>query len=394
MSELRSSSEPRLQTLAAFAALGVGVMLAAGACRDVVAGDSVDAAAELCERLSACFPDAPSCDELASELSQAPTADRQTSLASFGKLQCLDGGCGESRSCLDLPAFCETQGAPCEGRLDCCDWSYGLAACGASGKCCKTDGASCSSDEECCAGECLRVAEDISTCGGVLCKKVGADCDSAAECCTGHCLDGSCSLLDCFQRDEACETTDQCCREEVQLDDNVLVVVQLECNDGICSLPAQPACAQANQPCDPLGAGCCEGQGSCQSLGDGLPVCSTCAPALFECSQDADCCSGRCLEAVNGNVCAALDCVDEGSCQLPTDCCNGICEFEAADVGNCSACLKSCHNPCDAGGALKPNCEGLNPSAFNQVLQNDAVCECQWDGICAAQYAELAGTCG
>jgi hypothetical protein len=384
-------SELRLRTLAAFMALGVGFALAAGACRDVVAGDSVDAAAELCARLTDCFPDAPSCEGLASELSNAAQTDREQSLASFGELECLSGGCGASRSCLDLPAFCELENEPCQNRFDCCNWSYGLASC-ESGACCKTDGASCSSDNECCDGKCLPVGPYVATCGGVLCKNIDKSCDSGGECCSGHCLNGSCSLVDCFQREEPCETTDQCCREEVQLA-STLVVVQLECNDGVCSLPAQPTCAQANEPCIPEGEGCCEGQGSCQIVLGGLSVCSTCAPALGECSQDFDCCSGRCLEGMAGSVCAAEDCVDEGNCQLPTDCCNGVCVFAATGVGSCAPCLKTCHNPCDQGDPIASDCDGVDASALTVVLQNDPTCECQWDGICAGQYAELVGAC-
>lgn len=390
-------SELRLRTLAAFAALGAGVVLAFGACRDVVAGDSVDAAAELCERLSACFPDAPSCDALATELSSAEVDARRLTLASFGNLQCLSGGCGETRSCLDLPAFCEVQGASCEDRFDCCDWSYGLATCSSDGECCKTDGASCSDDLECCAGQCLEVAEDIKTCGGVLCKKVNASCDSAAECCTGHCLDGICSLLDCFQRGEACETTDQCCREEVQLEDQVLVVVQLECSEGICSLPVQPTCSQANEPCDPLGQGCCEGQGSCQSFDGSVAVCSTCRPANVECAQDGECCSGHCVDGPtsgSSRVCAAEDCVNAGACNLPSDCCNGLCQLTSAGVGGCSPCLKGCHNPCDPGDPISDECGLADESALAEVLKADPTCECQWDGICASQYAERVGSCG
>ena len=213
-------------------------------------------------------------------------------------------------------------------------------------------------------------------------------------CCTGHCLDGRCSLLDCFQRGEACETTDQCCREEVQLNDDVLVVVQLECSEGICSLPAQPTCSQANEPCDPLGQGCCEGQGSCQSFDGVVSVCSSCLPAAVECAQDGECCSGLCVEGAGSSVCVALGCVDLGACNLPSDCCTGVCELTSVGVGSCEQCLKSCHNPCDPGEPISRQCQGLVESAFDEVLQNDPTCECQWDGICASQYAELVGTCG
>jgi hypothetical protein len=371
--------------LLAFCLLGMTAALA-GSCRDVVAGDSTNAVADFCGRLSDCDSafDTVACRDIEERFESATDGEKSAALARLGG-ECLLQHCGIVRSCLDDDAFCLGESARCERDSDCCDFSLGYQACGVllggNPSCCAKRGRLCNGEETCCPPErCLPVVgeKDVFTCGGVVCAEVDDVCSTPNDCCTGLCADGVC-VKDCVADNERCEDVGDCCTPDAEC---VALV------DG-----GTPVCRPKPKPCEELE---CFPPTVCDcQLEFGEPLCgdadprSCCLPPNADCSQGYDCCSGHCELVGAQYVCMMNGCKPEDEpCGGPLECCSGFCD-PASSLCEESGCSVDCEaSPCGTGGGKK-TCSypgGPEATALAQVLAQDPYCRCEWDSVCVTAY--------
>lgn len=360
-----------------------------GACRDVVAGDGIDAARELCELLENCYGDDAvfgSCEAFASKLEQAPAATRQSFLAELDLGKCLES-CPAARQCMDVLPYCGESPA-CDDELDCCGWSEGTSAC-ESGRCCSPLGIACDDSADCCQGTC-----DNGTCGGRPCSTIDEACDTGDECCSGICREGVCAIRDCALVAEACSLgTDCCAAEEQGYEPGTLV----ECTNGACSPILDQPCQEEFLPCDPGVIECCPNY---QCIPDGVDgfYCSSggvCA-ILGESCDGVPCCDGVCdTESFPPFCVPPTECLpDLETCGTDVDCCSGYCQKgqPTNPTGQCAPCFgNSClHNPCDSGDPMVPEaCEDAIAECVGIVTQIDSWCRCtEWDSLCVGRAME------
>jgi hypothetical protein len=413
----RGSSVGRRSVQRSLATVGLlGGLIIAPACRDLVAGDNLDALARFCERLDDCTPDSDAslCSDLAGRFERADPELQASALARLGT-ECLDGHCGVVVGCADEEPFCVSQGSGCERDSDCCDATLGYFACGVrllsaaesgdqtpAGNCCAKRGRPCDASDDCCAPErCSEVNTGdgvVTTCGGVICQEVGEPCSTAGDCCTGSCL-GEVCVTGCVPLGGPCAgDASACCVEEGR---------EVEClftpdpepgqpPKSFCALKPPPECSFSGQECSGEG-GCCDPREVCDVVEGNLQEC--CLPAKADCGQDYECCSGECALVGAQFVCTQNPCVaDEQPCTEPTDCCTGYCD-PVAQICADPSCPTDCNaSPCDVGPG-KADCtlaDPLSEQALQEVLSEDVVCRCDWDSFCVTAFdaKTMGSVCG
>ncbi len=355
------------------------------ACRDVVAGNGVDAARELCELLEDCYPDDVifgGCDAFVSKLEDAPTATRQSFLAGLDLEKCGES-CPAARQCMDAAPFCGA--SSCDDELDCCGWSAGSKNCD-QGRCCAPLGLDCKADGDCCVGTC-----DDGTCGGRPCATIDEACDTGDECCSGICRDDVCTKRDCALAGEGCSLPTDCCPAEEQgYEPGTL----MECDSGTCTPILMQACQEEFFPCDPGIIDCCV-PFVCITDVTNESYCSSgvdCAPLGAECLGQP-CCEGECLNSTDPPTCQPpMECLNDADiCSFDFECCSGFCEKTQPTnpTGVCSQCWgASCnHDPCTSGDPLLFElCDPVYADCVAIVSQIDSWCRCrQWDSLCTSE---------
>lgn len=419
---------------AAWLLVSAASALIAGACRDLVTDDVVDAETQLCGRLEACA--IPGCDRVETFFASARDDRVDVLLATFEAFGC-DAGCADAPICLDLDGICSPPGESCETDALCCGASGGEARCGAvvrSGErveatCCAGLGVPCTRNDDCCALEdgrpmlCeLPEGGDVRTCGGApACSLLGSPCVEGAECCSGTCEDGVCDRIRCVPSGAPCVEGEDCCNGSE------------ECNGVVCTTPVncdierreECPCGLADQPCTP-GApnACCVAEDVCVPVDDGA-VCApaSCLPVGGECVADETCrCGGErpnavCLAiASTGDgvkrTCQVLACTlgEGGPCDDEQRCCASsglVCDAEPGAMGSCvrdcepSSCERDPFlfgppitpldllDPSDQGDAA---CVAVATCA-EAVCAEDAYCCCQlWDEFCVEAAEDIAKT--
>jgi hypothetical protein len=365
----------------------------AGACRDVVVGDGIDAASELCELLENCYGDEAvfgGCDAFVAMLQDAPASTRQAFLTGLDLEACL-ASCPAALGCMDASPYCGVADA-CDAKVDCCGWTVGTSAC-EGGACCAPQGAACGEETVCCRGECTD-----GVCGDRPCLKVGELCDEGGSCCSQICRDGVCAKLDCALVEEACNTPGDCCPAEEQGYEPGTIV---ECLEGFCVPLLDQPCELEGFPCDPATPGyCCPGL-DCQDDGLGSFQCTGvlgCAEIGSSCLTAPCCGNGICNVELGDPICEAQSTctVDMGPCFGDLECCSTWCEAEGTDTpGYCATCNgNACtHDVCTTGDPLVPAfCSPIEADCVAQVTDADPWCRCnEWDSICVNGAANLCG---
>lgn len=372
-------------------------------CRNVVVGDSVAVASELCGLIEECYgSEAPSCAEVEAALRGADAQVVASYLNGFDADVCL-GSCADARACLDAEPLCGS--GECEGELDCCGWSRGEAACGgrlpeAAGKCCLPDGIACDKDDQCCDSPCRRAGDDKSgkrTCGGSECTPIDGGCSENAECCSEVCIDGTCHIRDCVPLFEPCKGTEDCCPAPP----NAMAISQpIECRDGSCQPAPGGDCAPYGEVCTLDGAvTCCDGVFCVPAVTQDFGQCGVepCRPDYFGCEAHEQCCSGYC-DSSSGTCGGGLYCtVDGNPCTAPIECCSQVCvDFVCGPSVGCAD--PGCHDICTEGPPMIPGtCPNVaNSWCIDQVVSIDSFCSCQgWDSICVSEvYTFCQIDCG
>ncbi len=400
----RRSSAKRL----AWLVLSVGTAFGGAACRDVVAGQSDDLAADLCETLAACTGSCP-----ASVSEPGAVRDGQLDDPAWASLLAYDtridcaASCASARKCLDHEPFCSPARNGCEADSDCCRSTVGLALC-EGGACCLAAGAPCTQGEEdgCCADA---PCAANGRCGGVECTlsrdEVGDDesvCVSSLECCSNRCESGHCVALSCAPLGAACKTDTDCCSQTDA--DGQIVQPRCDGTTGLCIDDDVSSC-DVCQPVEDPALNCCLGQDQfCYVLVDGTSHCGdkTCSPLLGDCSSDGDCCPlggapGYCDLTGVPHCAAPLPMCDlvGTACTGDAECCTGLCAAGVcADSNNCAEA--TCHSGCQLGGPLTPldvTC-GPDPACVSAVCAAQPSCCCQeWGPTCRLLFLTECGAC-
>lgn len=379
------------------------LVLAVGSCTSVLNLDEyANVAQEMCSLLDHCYESNQNLtcvSNLEGHLNQATSPVRAEWLASFTGYDCLDS-CSATRRCLDTAPLCAYAG-PCAADEDCCGSLSGHAAC-TEGVCCATRGSSCTSDASCCngAGACDPVEH---TCGGTHCAEASEQCKLDVDCCSKICNHGVCSLTTCNKNLFECLVDEDCC--------------STFCDPTTHRCDALPTCAKLDEECT-VDTDCCLGR-SCKIPSGAIKgTCSdeVCFTGLVDCSDDGQCCSGRCDRTGFFCVPACLkegaDC-DQGQCcagqctggTCAGECSTGFCN-EASDccTHSCTAhaCAAACnpvtnHDLCTTGGPIAVSPE--NEACLEATCKVDEYCCCgAWDEVCIAitqtLSAECLGICG
>lgn len=208
--------------------------------------------------------------------------------------------CGSA--CVDTsadPANCGSCGTTCGGGGIC-----------VAGSCqtCLIDYASCSSGGQCCSGYCAIYGASgnqcqpcsATICSGFSCTDLWADdfnCGSCGNQCPSgtYCWAGQCQS-DCFPPYVGgCTSNAQCCDTTAYCHPSSVCVgcAGTICGEGLCvDLATDPIhCGACNHLCG-VGEYCY------------LANCVTCTPPGFDCTSDADCCTGTCQSfGASGSAC-------------------------------------------------------------------------------------------
>jgi hypothetical protein len=405
--------------------------LLAGACRDLVTDEVIDAEARLCAQLTAC--DIDGCGDVSTFFASGDDPSVDMFLGEFVARGC-DGGCGDAPLCLDFPGICRGPGQPCTTDAACCGSTGREARCqplpeegSAQGAraCCVGLGVACLADEDCCAldggqpVECTHpegAARGVLTCGGAPpCDTLGEACTTGDECCSGTCVDGACDRVRCVQTGARCEAGDTCCSASEQ------------CVGGTCQAPPEcPGdgcpCGEKDDACTPGASGTCCDALLCVPTGSGGATCASpdCLPFGADCASDDACrCGGArpgaaCLEVASGGAgaqrtCQPLACepVEGNPCGAGRSCCASAgleCSAGAGDLGTCvPACEpSSCErDPFAFGPPITPESRLDEPTPGSVCAASaacaEAVCELDpycccflWDEICVAAAEALS----
>lgn len=344
-------------------------------CRDV--GDDCAASVECCSL--SCVDDA--CGDIC-------VADGLTCGADGA---CCSGGC-DNGVCQALNRACFTSGNPCSGNRECCSGLCESGLCSLKSSFCTQEGDICARSEDCCSQTCVLLeGEKVGTCeaaptGPSFCSSgiAGSLCEDCNDCCSRLCVPfgehglSVCALAKgCRQTGELCADDLDCCGGDPDAAlpgaGNVTCEKRSDGQWGICRnavscSPQGNVCHIQDYACGVSAAAnkCCSVDGSdgvCRLDDDGVPRCdglgSTCQLEGDDCATNGDCCSGRCLPAVDG----ALHCQQSGACveaedpcTATSECCPTMwCLREAGGAfGHCSQegavdCVME-GQLCDAGG--------------------------------------------
>lgn len=138
---------------------------------------------------------------------------------------------------------------------------------------------------------------DVGPDAGAACTQLEEPCDSPTECCSGVCSEGFCALLP----GESCENSNQCSHGE--------------CYDGVCvqcKKQLGQTCGESFNACCTSAQAICTWYGSC-AYPPGVPcatkyecstkmclnnICDDCRQAGIGCTEDANCCSGVCMDGL------------------------------------------------------------------------------------------------
>ncbi len=360
-------------------------------CRELVVGDGIDAASELCDYVRRCYGDERvfgGCDRFASILEGAPEPTRVGFLAEIDLETCL-ASCPAALACLDVSPYC-AQAEPCGEARDCCGWSDGLSRC-SGGSCCVPLGAPCAAEGDCCEGIC-----EGGVCGGRPCLNNAQPCEYGEECCSGVCRDGACDKKDCSFDGEPCALPTDCCPAEPG--------TMNTCETGVCQKVGVVSCQGELEPCEPMGGAlvCCDGL-TCQDDGMGAVCRSACADTGQECAITPCCGDGVCDASTDPPFCAPpVVCLDTFvPCLQSYECCSGYClkPDPTQPAGTCDECLESdcSHSVCTTGGPMAPEaCAMQGYDCIVAVTSFDPFCRCTgWDSTCLSYLPELCpGVCG
>jgi len=372
--------------------------LSVSSCRDVIGSGDLDAVAELCATLRACYgDDAYDCVALDEAARQASEELRTSFLGGFDPERCLNS-CSGSLGCLDHDMFClrPSVDAACASTEVCCDWSLGLSEC-VDGACCRRDGVECTAVEDCCGQNCSG-----GWCGGYECKKVDDLCHSNYECCTKRCDGGACVSLACTEVGDPCIDSGECCKPVLAQANESIEAPEIECRDGTCQVVTEEPCLPQGSPCDAAGDAlqrCCDDQ-PCEAATTGQTFCvgSDCKPQAFDCAQDTDCCAELiCRLDFAASVCDVPPggCTKAGNvCEEDDDCCSSACLQGKCLQGTGLACNPEggdCHSPAVTGTTINDSCAD-ETGCVRDVKDADVFCACTaWDAICVAAYAACGG---
>jgi len=373
----RIAALERAHHLVAGVAVVFAVSVTLASCRDILIGDRLDAAADICALLQDCYGEEYRCDVIEADLRNASPEVRANFLLSFKADACL-GSCPGARVCLDTEPFCAAGGS-CQYDHDCCDWSKGEAACGAGdaeGQCCKPNGVACGEGDLCCDAKCRE-----GSCGGYECAQIDEGCDKASDCCSLYCAEGSCAVPSCSFPGEPCQTVGDCCPPPTATKGEMATLV---CESGFCGLGGGPFCLPDGEVCSESSQCCPELGSQCLQAGPELSVCSPLECAVgAACSIEGGCCGGFACEAgvcfedtpgcseiglscIDAECCPGLGCIGD-VCDVPPTCVAGSLMVPADWVcrddyyNDCSYCDCSCgaHDPdCDLSGVILW-CDGL-----------------------------------
>lgn len=378
--------------MVAAGALAAAASAVSASCRDVVVGEGVDAAAELCDFVRRCYGDERvfgGCERFASMLEGASASTRAAFLAQTDLDVCLKS-CPAALACLDVTPFCASLGG-CAAETDCCGWSEGLSSC-EQAACCVPLGVPCTAETTCCEGSC----ED-GVCGGRPCSSNGESCEYGDLCCSGVCREGVCDKKDCSFDGEPCALPTDCCPAEPG--------TMNTCEGGACQKVGVVMCQSELQPCTPMSSEltCCAGL-TCRDGGVGAFTCQgDCVGVGQACSPETVCCGdGFCDDSTAPAFCApAAACFDLGfPCFQDSECCDGYCSKSLPDApsGSCQLCQASdCgHSVCVTGGPMSPGACGMEASTcIAAITAYDSFCRCTgWDALCVDHVAMFCGlTC-
>jgi hypothetical protein len=346
-----------LRLLSALVLLSLGAI---ASCTSLIGIDDYEGSAPaLCGAIAVCYG-IENCEaRVGGRLEQAPSELRADWLRKFSDFSCTSS-CSAARRCLDFEPVCAYAGN-CTVPEHCCGFIAGKASC-VNDACCGTRGASCTDSSECCEQDCSPIT---GTCGGVICLESGEPCTDGFECCTGICNDGQCANEVCKPAGLECTSDKECCLDQGLICDPL---------SGRCGIPQ---CSPVGAPC---GAGCCQGLFCVPTPApDGiLDICSDCdtgRPLGSICSDDAECCSGRCDDEFK--LCADASCPIVGqACGPGNDCCEGLC------VDGLCACQNEFGAPCqDNDDCCRGRCD-----------QNTGTCACS-DDVCGTSEDCCSGSC-
>lgn len=316
-----------------------------GACRGIVAGDSINAVDELCSLLESCYPGQYDCSGMTQDLESATPSSQKGFLSSFDPT-CLES-CAQARACTDLDPFCSAEA--CAADFDCCGWSRGELACG-DGQCCKPTGQLCETRDDCCGTtDCVVSQAGDKTCGGVDCLDLSVPCAENAQCCSNYCgPKGICEQVTCADQGGKCSSNEDCCDKRNDAGD------ALFCGQDHCQYPNVMACIESGNPCEG-NLECCQTGDQC-SNGPGSGVCGPpgCVKEGETCEPDDLCCDTSAICLPN-NHCGISTCGVQGTpCQLDDDCCTLQLECSSGECQKCVVENTTCHSVCETGGALQP----------------------------------------
>lgn len=378
--------------------------------------DYNDSTADLCDLAKKCYDFSGCQGHIAPKLDGAGADERSEWLAAIPSKSCLDS-CAKSRKCLNIAPVCSDILSACDKEEECCGFLGGRARCRAMAdapeqgkKCCLPDGVQTLKQEECCSGV---YNPKNSACGKNVCRPEGIDCTDDLQCCSQVCRDGKCSEEQCLPLDTPCAATDVCCdgaeclpstgacgfpnqcrdlREPCKIGDP-----STQCCQGLQCLPAvnkhptgevyDGLCQDPNAICVPKGYGCetdpcCTNANPSDALECRNGECKLpCSKLDSACSDNGDCCSGKCELTDKGPLCKCAQIY----CEDLNDCCSGICIG-----GVCTAaCAPNtvCHDECVPGPALVKadvsKCPKVDPTCVDLVCKVDPFCCCvEWDSTC------------
>lgn len=399
MSRRRTARRAPLLAAGAFLALAfVGL----GACRGVVAGDGVDAAADLCSVLDRCYGrDADACASLLGGRFGDRTQDDDLFVDRYGALRCNET-CSGALGCLSLAPVCSPIGVGCDRKEECCGGAFGEAGCSQGGTCCRAQRQLCKDDPGACCGgasEC-RAVNGIFTCGGVPpCSSLGETCAIDRDCCSNSCDPDTlvCRRAPCAEIGAPCLGA-ECCNPDATCEDDVCVLRGTACVGSSCDPTSTPAGGPAE--------GCCPDHPVCFPLVNGVDGgCGAvdCRPPGASCDEDRACCgqpegeTAFCDRTFGEGVCAIFKgacglagsaCMDDGAC------CSGHCSGETCAASPRVICSEAdCGNTCVAGPPKNPDACSM-PSPRTDCIRDvcaiaESCCCTEWDAVCITIASEL-----
>lgn len=173
---------------------------------------------------------------------------------------------------------------------------------------CKALQAACAFHGECCTGVCDPIFNTCQTCKGAM-----GVCMQDQECCGGFYCDRQMSLcLSCRFESQVCQKNSECCSGQ--------------CDAGTKTCKATCAPGGLACPTKPTDLPCCNGCNTSTGL-------CACTPDAKRCDQNAECCSGVCVDKMCQGKCNPNGdwCVNNSSC-CSGNCCNGACSEKPCDT--------------------------------------------------------------